>query len=196
MSIDPVSRAETRMSWKDMAEEVAQHLRDQYAELRAAGHSHQDAMNATSAEIAHLNPGEWPREVRYAARSLWKARGFSLIVILTLALGIGANAAIFSVVNAVVLRPLPYQDPDRLVVVWDNLMRHQLKDIVVSALEYTEFRDRNRVVRAHGGTTTRVGFNITGIATPERVERRRRDGEPASAARRCAGARSCVRGRG
>jgi putative ABC transport system permease protein len=156
------------MSWKDMAEEVAQHLRDQYAELRAAGHSHQDAMNATSAEIAHLNPGEWPREVRYAARSLWKARGFSLIVILTLALGIGANAAIFSVVNAVVLRPLPYQDPDRLVVVWDNLMRHQLKDLVVSALEYTEFRDRNRVFERLAAYDT-TGFNITGIATPERV---------------------------
>jgi putative ABC transport system permease protein len=159
---------ETRMSWKDMAEEVAQHLRDQYAELRAAGHSHQDAMNATSAEIAQLNPGEWPREVRHAARSLSKARGFSLIVILTLALGIGANAAIFSVVNAVVLRPLPYQDPDRLVVVWDNLMRHQLKDIVVSALEYTEFRDRNRVFERMAAYDT-SGFNITGIASPERV---------------------------
>ena len=151
-----------------MAEEVAQHLRDQYAELRAAGHSHQDAMHITSTEIAHLNPGEWPREVRRAARSLWKARGFSLIVILTLALGIGANAAIFSVVNAVVLRPLPYQDPGRLVVVWDNLMRHQLKDIVVSALEYTEFRDRNRVFERMAAYDTR-GFNITGIATPERV---------------------------
>jgi putative ABC transport system permease protein len=156
------------MSWKDIAEEVAQHLRDQYAELRAAGVSHQDAMNATSKEIAHINPGEWPREVRHAARSLWKARGFSLIVILTLALGIGANAAIFSVVNAVVLRPLPYQDPDRLVVVWDNLIRHQLKDIVVSALEYTEFRDRNRVFERMAAYDTQ-GFNLTGIAAPERV---------------------------
>src|SRR6185436_10098792 len=84
-------------------------------------------------------------------------------------LGIGANAAIFSVVNAVVLRPLPYQDPDRLVVVWDNLMRHQLKDIVVSALEYTEFRDRNRVFERMAAYDT-SGFNITGIASPERVD--------------------------
>ncbi len=152
-----------------MAEEVAQHLRDQYAELRAAGVSHQDAMKSVSAEVAGVNPGDWPREVRHAARSLWKARGFSLVVILTLALGIGANAAIFSVVNAVVLRPLPYHEPDRLVVVWDNLVRHQLKDIVASALEYTEFRDRNRVFDRMAAYDT-LGFNITGIASPERVD--------------------------
>ena len=157
------------MSWKDIAEEVAQHLRDQYAELRAAGLSHQDAMRTTSAELTGVNPREWPREVRHAARSLWKARGFSLIVILTLALGIGANAAIFSVVNAVVLRPLPYRDADRLVVVWDNLVRHGLKDIVASALEYTEFRDRNRVFERMAAYDTK-GFNITGIVSPERVD--------------------------
>jgi len=157
------------MNWRDMAEEVAQHLRDQYAELRAAGLSHPDAMHATSAEIAHVNPGDWPREIRYAARSLCKARGFSLTVILTLALGIGANAAIFSVVNAVVLRPLPYREPDRLVVVWDNLVRHGLKDIVASALEYTEFRDRNHVFERMAAYDTK-GFNITGVAAPERVE--------------------------
>ena len=152
-----------------MAEEVAQHLRDQYAELRSAGLSHQDAMKSVSAEIAGVNPGEWPREVRHAARSLWKTRSFSLVVILTLALGIGANAAIFSVVNAVVLRPLPYHEPDRLVVVWDNLVRHQVKDIVASALEYTEFRDRNRVFDRMAAYDTQ-GFNITGIASPERVD--------------------------
>jgi len=156
------------MNWKDMAQEVADHLRDQYADLRASGVSHRDAMRVNAAEVAGLNPRDWPAEVRHAARSLWKARGFSLTVILTLALGIGANAAIFSVVNAVVLRPLPYRDPARIVVVWDNLVRHGLKDIVVSALEYTEFRDRSRVFERMAAYDTK-GFNITGIATPERV---------------------------
>ena len=77
------------MSWKDIAEEVAQHLRDQYAELRARGLSHEDAMRANAAEIAHLNPGDWSREVQHAGRSLWRARGFSLPEVV-IGLGIGS----------------------------------------------------------------------------------------------------------
>jgi len=111
---------------------------------------------------------ELRQDLTFAARQLMKHRGFALVATLTLALGIGGTAAIFSVVNAVVLRPLPYRDPARIVVVWDNLVRHGLKDIVVSALEYTEFRDRNRVFERMAAYDTR-GFNITGIATPERV---------------------------
>ncbi len=83
------------------------------------------------------------QDVRFALRTLWANRGFALIAVAALALGVGANSAIFSVVNAVVLRPLPYKDPERLAALWIGLNQKGFEEIEVSAPEFTDFRTRS-----------------------------------------------------
>jgi predicted permease len=85
------------------------------------------------------------QDVRYACRSLLKAPGFATVAILTLALGIGANIAIFSVVNAVLLRPLPFQHPEQLVRIFDDLNGAGGKDIGMSVPEFEDLRDHSAV---------------------------------------------------
>ena len=85
------------------------------------------------------------RNVHYSARSLGKSPGFTLAVVLTLALGIGANTAVFSVVDAVVLRPLPYRDAARLVIVWDQLLKLGLDQFPVPFANYQDYRRENRI---------------------------------------------------
>jgi len=86
---------------------------------------------------------------------LRRSPGFAIVAVLTLALGIGATSAIFSVVNGVLLRPFPYQDPDRLVVVWERNLTMGLPYMVVSPPDYADMRDQNSVFEGMGAFTFR-----------------------------------------
>ena len=87
-------------------------------------------------------------EISCSVRSLLKQKGFTLIAVFTLALGIGANTAIFSVVNAVLLRPLPFKEPERLVLVWERRANSGATEIPVSAHEFAAWRERSHSFQA------------------------------------------------
>ena len=109
------------------------------------------------------------QDIRYALRMLRKKPAFTLVAVLTLALGVGANTAIFSIVNAVLLRDLPFRQPDRLVKIIFNSPGIGLRDIPLSVPELDDLRDRSGVfddVSAIGGGSV----NLTGATRPERLE--------------------------
>jgi putative ABC transport system permease protein len=108
------------------------------------------------------------QDLRYGARMLMKKPGFTLIGVLTLALGIGANTTIFSVVNAVLLRPLPYQNPEQVVMIWGKLPAYVPGNIGASAAEFTDYRDQNPVFSSIAAYTS-SSFNLTGAGEPERI---------------------------
>src|SRR5215510_10192247 len=84
------------------------------------------------------------QDLRYGARMLLKKPGFTLIAVLTLALGIGANTAIFTVINGVLLRPLPYDEPDRLVTLWESNPRRNIERQLVPPPDLAEWRGQSR----------------------------------------------------
>src|SRR5215468_5259976 len=83
------------------------------------------------------------QDIRHGVRVLLKSPGFSLIALLVLALGVGASAAIFSVVNAVLLRPLAYRDADRLVTVWQNFPKESWPYVPFSPPDYLELKSQS-----------------------------------------------------
>jgi len=109
------------------------------------------------------------RDTRYGLRALWKSPGFTSVAVLSLALGVGANTAIFSIVNAVLLRSLPFSHPERLVKIVASNSGVGARDIGLSVPEFDDLRSRagvfDEVTALQGGPT-----NLTGAERPQRFE--------------------------
>src|SRR5262245_57172629 len=108
------------------------------------------------------------QDLRYSTRMLLKRPGFTLVVMLTLAIGIGTNTAIFSVVNAVLLRPLPYKEPDRLVRVYSEFPTMNLRKFWVSVPEFLEIQNEAKSWESIGAWAT-GGVNVGTASEPIRV---------------------------
>jgi putative ABC transport system permease protein len=104
----------------------------------------------------------------FAARALWRRPLFAGLVVATLALGIGGNVAVFSVVDGVLLRPLPYPDPDRLAIVWENDRLRGTETEAVSAPDYRDFTEMNRSFTALAARR-RLDRTLGALAEPVRV---------------------------
>src|SRR5258705_246138 len=108
------------------------------------------------------------QDIRYGIRGLIHRPGFTVIAVVTLALGIGANTAIFSVVNTVLLRPLPYREPDSLVMIWGNFRSLNMMRLGASAAEFADFKSQSTVF-AELAAFQQTSFNLTGDEGPQHL---------------------------
>jgi putative ABC transport system permease protein len=108
------------------------------------------------------------QDFTYALRVLRRQPGVTFVAVLTLALGIGANSAIFSAVNAVLLRPLPYDDPDRLMTVWEKRPAEGVNDNVVSPADFLDWTRMNQSFEAMAAMTNTTA-DLTGVGEPEKL---------------------------
>jgi predicted permease len=172
----------TRRLDRELEDEIQAHLELAERDAIAAGLLPEDArLAATRAFGGVARAKELHREtrsflwidharqdVRYAVRTLAKNPGFVVLAVLTLTLGIGANTALFSVVNGVLLRPLPYPDADRVVRLWSSMLERGFPQSQTSMPDYRALVEHSRTVEDIGAYT-HVSYNITGGDQPERV---------------------------
>ena len=108
------------------------------------------------------------QDLRYGFRVMRKSPGFVIIAVLALALGTGTNTAIFSLVNALLLRPINYENPDRLAMVWEKSVKRGFGQVPTSLLNFADLRTGNQTFEDLGAFTD-SSFNLTGAAEPEKV---------------------------
>jgi putative ABC transport system permease protein len=112
---------------------------------------------------------ELAQDLRYGTRMLVKQPGFSLVLILTLAVGIGANTAIFSVVNAVLLRPLPYSNPDRLIAIWGRDLKAGEDHSYLSFDDFNDYQQSTETFETLAAFSPQWSFTLTGLGDAERL---------------------------
>ncbi|HVF44973.1 MAG TPA: ABC transporter permease [Pyrinomonadaceae bacterium] len=108
------------------------------------------------------------QDLRYGARTLWARPGFTAVAVLTLALGIGANTAIFSLVNAVLLKPLPFPEAERLVMIWEDASSIGFPENTPAPANYLDWKTQSNSFEEMGALST-VSFNLTGAGEPQKV---------------------------
>ena len=167
---------------QDLDEELRSHLEMRAADNLAAGMPPEQARyeaqkrfgNTTllKQDAREVDIVRWldeaARDFRHALRMLQRSPGFTTVAVLTLALGIGANTAIFSVIDAVLLRPLPYHEPDQLVMVWENNSQHPNPHNTVSPPNFLDWQNRNTVFSSMAYMFDGRD-NLTGNGDPQEV---------------------------
>lgn len=164
---------------RELDEELGAYLEMAAAEKMKQGMSRKEAVRAVrlekgNVEIARdtIRSASWEsvletcwQDLRFSGRMLKKNLGFTSVAVLTLALGIGANAAIFSVVNAVLLKPLPYKHADRLVTIWEQNAHRGWFENIVSGANFVDWKAQNHTF-ADVAAFESLPFNLTGEDKP------------------------------
>jgi predicted permease len=173
--------------YDDLSVSIQEHMEEKIEELMDDGMSREAAMQAARREFGNVTlieergreAWQWPAmeslwaDVRLALRRLRKAPGFTVTVLLTLALGIGANTAVFSILNSVLMKPLPYPQSEELTGIWlaapgAGGLANFSEGLRLSASMYFTFAEQNRSFQSFGVWAT-GGASVTGVAKPEQV---------------------------
>jgi putative ABC transport system permease protein len=177
-----------RWNWRqhrerDLERELGSHLELEARELRETGLSTEEARHAAQRTLGNRTSIQeevremwgWvtleqiAQDARYAFRGMRKSPGFALTAVLSLALGIGANTAIFTVVNAVLLKPLPFPQPDRLVQIWESQPAKGWLRNVVNPITFLDWRERTHSFENMAAVSGHT-MNLTGLGDPIALE--------------------------
>ena len=167
---------------RDLRDELQGYMDASAAEKARSGMSPEEARRAARMELGsaeaikeEVRAAGWEhgldtawQDLRYAARSLRKNPAFTIVAVCTLALGIGANASLFSIVNTVLLRPLPYKDPSRLMMLYEGLPQIGSPKIPFSAPDFSFVSRGQKSFQAMGAVQDRQ-FEISGQGQPDRI---------------------------